>query len=139
MLRTLQPLRHSRGTLVSLGGLLVGILGLVVQWFADPAKFGGFPPGILFLIVFGLLTAVTAKWWWHPVFAVFIAFWIVGVGGLAGQLTPNLTSHNPGTVTGNVIMTLGLAVTFVAGILSMITARRTRRTAPTAPLRAHQR
>ncbi|PWI43641.1 hypothetical protein [Streptomyces sp. ICBB 8177] len=139
MLRTLQPLRHSRGTLVSLGGLLFGVLGLVVQWFANPAKFGGFPPGILFLVAFGLLTAVTVRWWWHPVFAVFIAFWIVGVGGLAGQLTPNLTSHNLGTVTGNVIMTTGLAVTFVVGILSMITARRTRRTAGGAPLRARRR
>jgi hypothetical protein len=130
--------RLSRGTLVSFAGLLVGIGGLVIQWFADSSKFAEalppfgvvFPPGILFIVAFGLLTLLTARWWWHPVFSVFIAFWIVGVGTLAGQLTPNLTSHNAGTVTGNVVMAAGLVLTFVAGILSMITARRTRRTAP---------
>jgi hypothetical protein len=127
----------SRHTLVSLAGLLVGIAGLGIQWIADPAKFSeavpplgtAFPPGIAFIALAGVLTLLTARWWWHSVFAVFIAFWIVGVGTLAGQLTPNLTSGNLGTVTGNVVMTIGLAVTFVAGIRSMLTTRRTQRPA----------
>jgi hypothetical protein len=139
--------RLSRSTLISFAGLLVGIAGLVIQWFADPSKFAeavppfgvAFPPGILFIIAFGLLTLLTARWWWHPVFSVFIAFWIVGVGTLAGKLTPNLTSHNPGTVAGNVIMAAGLILTVIAGVLSMSTARRTRRTARSKPDRVHQR
>lgn len=130
-------LRLSRRTLISFAGLLVGIAGLVIQWFADPSKFAeavppfgaAFPPGIMFIVGAGLLTLLTARWWWHPVFSVFIAFWIVGVGTLAGKLTPNLTSHNPGTVAGNVVMSAGLILTVIAGVLSMITARRTRRTA----------
>ncbi|MDX6262568.1 MAG: hypothetical protein QOH84_4256 [Kribbellaceae bacterium] len=56
--------------------------------------------------------------------------WIVGVGTLAGQLTPNLTSGDLGTVTGNVVMAIGLAVTFVAGIRSMLTTRRPARNTP---------
>jgi hypothetical protein len=141
-------LRHlSRGTRVTFAGLLVGIAGLVVQWFADSSKFAEaippfglvFPPGIAFIAAFGLLTLLTTRWWWHPIFSVLIAFWIVGVGTLADQLTPNLTSDNLGTVAGNVIMAAGLVVSFVAGILSMITARRTRRTTRSEPERASQR
>ena len=146
--------RLSRSTLVSLTGLLVGIVGLVIQWFADPSKFAGaersfgvaFPPGIAFIAASGLLMLVTARWWWHPVFGVFIAFWIVGVGTLANQLPPNLTSHNPGTVAGNVVMAAGLILAAIAGVLSMITALRTRRaarswtpgTVPAQPDGAHQ-
>ena len=143
----LRPRRLSRSTLVLLAGLLVGIAGLIVQWFADPSKFAvasdsfgiPFPPGILFILAFGLLVLLTARWWWHAVFGVIIAFWIAGVGTLAGQLTPNLTSHNPGTVAGNVVMTAGLILAFVAGIRSMITGLRTRRTARSKPDRVHQR
>lgn len=127
----------NRGTLVSLAGLLVGILGLLVQWVADPAKFAKgeqpfgivFPPGILFILGAGLLMLATARWWWHPVFGVLIAFWIVVVGGLSNQLTPNLFSSNPGTVAGNVVMSLGLLEAGVAGVASMVMTLRGRRTA----------
>ncbi|WP_328584697.1 hypothetical protein [Streptomyces sp. NBC_00370] len=143
----LRPRQLSRNTLLSLAGLLVGVVGLVVQWFADPSTFADalppfgvvFPPGIAFIVVFGVLVLLTARWWWHPAFGVFIAFWIVGVGTLAGQLTPNLTSHNLGTVTGNVVMTAGLVLAFVAGLLSMIGARRTQRTRRSAPDQVRQR
>jgi hypothetical protein len=124
--------RPTRATLVSLAGLVVGIIGLLVQWAADPAKFTRgeqpfgitFPPGILFIAGAGLLVLATSRWWWHSVFAVLIAFWIVVVGGLANQLTPNLFSSNPGTVAGNLVMSGGLVLAGVAGVTSMITARR---------------
>lgn len=130
-------LRLSRSTLMSFAGLLVGIVGLIIQWFAEPSKFteavppigAAFPPGILFIVASGLLMLLTARWWWHAVFGVFIGFWIVGVGTLAGKLTPNLASHNAGTVAGNVVMAAGLILAAIAGVRSMITARRTRRTA----------
>lgn len=127
-------LRLNRHTLLAFAGLGVGIVGLLVQWAANPAKFSAaqgffglaFPPGILFIVVAGVLMLATARWWWHPVFGVFIAFWIVGVGGLAGQLTPNLVSSNPGTVAGNVVMSLGLIMAFAAGIAGMVAGRRAR-------------
>jgi hypothetical protein len=122
----------NRGTLVTFGGLLVGIVGLIIQWIADPAKFSGaegtfgisFPPGIAFILVFGLLTLGTARWWWHAAFAVLISFWIVGAGSMAGKMQPNFTSHNLGTVGGTAVMAVGLALAFVAGIVSMRKARR---------------
>ncbi|MFC4907606.1 hypothetical protein [Actinomadura gamaensis] len=137
----------NRNTLAMFAGLLVGIVGLVVQWIADPAKFSeavpplgkAFPPGIAFIVGAALLTLLTARWWWHAVFGAFIGFWIVGVGTIAGQLTPNLTSHNAGTVAGNAIMAVGLASAVVTGVLSMVTARRARRTVRTAPAPARQR
>jgi hypothetical protein len=133
--------RLSRSSLVTFGGLLVGILGLVIQWIADPAKFSGaegtfgisFPPGIAFIAGFGVLMLLTARWWWHPVFGVFIAFWIAGVGTLVGKLTPNLVSHNAGTVTGNAVMAAGLLLAFVAGLVSMAAGRSTRRTTRRRP------
>jgi len=126
--------RLNRNTLIAFAGLLVGIAGLVVQWAADPAKFSAaqgffglaFPPGILFIVVAGLLMLATARWSWHAAFGVFIAFWIVGVGGISGQLTPNLVSTNLGTVAGNVVMSVGLLLTFVAGIASIVSGRRAR-------------
>ncbi|MEU8689877.1 hypothetical protein [Streptomyces sp. NPDC048665] len=131
----------SRSTLITFGGMLVGIMGLIIQWIADPSKFseaGGtfgipFPPGILFIVGFGLLSLLTARWWWHPVFAVLIAFWIVGAGSMADKLQPNLVSDNDGTVAGTVIMAVGLIVAFSAGLVSMFTARRARKSTRNHP------
>jgi hypothetical protein len=130
--------RFSRNTVLSFAGLLAGILGLVVQWVADPAKFADgsrsygitIPPGILFILACGVLMLVTVRWWWHPVFAVLIAFWIVGMGSVADQLQPNLLSHNPGTVAGNVLMSVGLLFAAVTGVAAMVAARRARRRRP---------
>jgi hypothetical protein len=130
-----RPPYLSRPTLITFAGLLVGILGLVIQWIAVPAKFAGaegtfgisFPPGIAILLAFGLLTLFTVRWWWHPVFAVLISFWIAGAGTMAGKTGPNLTSHNVGTVAGTAIMIIGLVASFVAGIVSMRTGLRIRK------------
>lgn len=127
--------RIIRSTLVSFIGLLVGIAGLVVQWIAQPSKFAGaagtfgvsIPPGILFIAAAGLLALLTARWWWHAIFGVLIAFWIVGVGSLANKLQPNLFSDNVGTVAGNVIMAGGLILAAVAGVVSIVISFRSRR------------
>jgi hypothetical protein len=115
-----------RSTGLALGGLAAGVLGLVVQWVADPAKFYPFPPGIAVITAFGVLVVLTARHWWAPVFAVFIALWI-GVGGwAAGQVTPNLRSDDAGTVAGNVVMLLGLAFAAVTGVVAILVGWRAR-------------
>jgi hypothetical protein len=115
-----------RSTKLSLSGLVVGIAGLIVQWIANPVKFGGFPPGIAFIAVAGALVVVASGRWWAPVFAVLISLWIVLGGWAAGQMTPNFRSGNAGTVAGTAVMTLGLAFAAVAGIVAMLVGRRAR-------------
>lgn len=112
-------------TKLSLAGLVVGILGLVVQWIADPAKFHGFPPGIGFVAACGLLVVVTLGRWWAPVFSVLISLWIVFGGLAADKLVPNLRSGDAGTVVGNVVMCLGLLFAAVTGVVAMVVGRRT--------------
>lgn len=109
-----------RSARLSLWGLAVGVLGLVVQWIADPGKFNPFPPGIGFIVAFGALVVLTARHWWAPVFSVLISLWIVVGGWAAGQVTPNLRSGDAGTVAGNVVMLLGLAFAAVTGIVAIL-------------------
>ncbi|QDZ15976.1 hypothetical protein [Humibacter ginsenosidimutans] len=112
----------------ALAGLAVGIVGLVIQWIADPAKFGySFPPGIWFIAAFGLVTILTSRWSFSAVFSVLIAAWIMFGGIATDKLQPNLVSHNLGTVTGNVVMSIGLIVTVVFGIISIVLRLRRRR------------
>ncbi|TQM01792.1 hypothetical protein [Pseudonocardia kunmingensis] len=113
-----------RSTKLALAGLAVGVLGLVIQWIADPAKFPGFPPGIIMIVAAAAIVAFGVRWWWTPVFSVLAGTWIVGGGFLSAQLTANLASGDAGTVAGNVVMSLGLIVAAVAGILAMIEGRR---------------
>ncbi|TQM43231.1 hypothetical protein [Pseudonocardia cypriaca] len=115
-----------RSTKLSLSGLAVGVLGLVVQWIADPAEFPGFPPGIVFIAVCAALVVAASGRWWAPVFSVLISLWILLGGLAAGMLTANLLSGDAGTVAGNVVMSLGLAVAAVAGVVAMLAARRAR-------------
>jgi hypothetical protein len=133
--------RFSRGSLLAYAGLLVGILGLLVQWAADPARFADasasygitVPPGILFIAACGVLMLLTSRWWWHPVFAVLIAFWIDVMGTVADQLPPNLVSRNVGTIAGTVVMALGLLLAGVAGVATMVARFRARRPIPASP------
>ena len=104
---------------LSLMGLAGAVLGLIVQWIADPGKFPGFPPGIIFIAVCAALVVVAAGRWWAPIFSVLISLWII-YGGLAGgDLTANLLSGRAGTVAGNVVMMLGLAFAAVTGVVAM--------------------
>ena len=119
-----------KSTKLSLSGLAVGILGLIVQWIADPGKFPGFPPGIIFIAVCAALVVVASGRWWAPVFSVLISLWIVLGGLAAGKMTPNFRSGNAGTVIGTAVMSLGLAFAAVTGVVAMLASRRTREDVP---------
>ncbi|QYN40638.1 hypothetical protein K1T35_32495 [Pseudonocardia sp. DSM 110487] len=108
---------------LSLCGLAVGVLGLIVQWIADPDKFPGFPPGIIFIAACAALVVAASGRWWAPVFSVLISLWIVLGGLAAGELTANLLSGDAGTVAGNVVMSLGLAFAAVTGVVAMRAGR----------------
>lgn len=113
---------------LSLAGLAVGVLGLIVQWIADPVKFSGFPPGIIFIAVCAALVSVASGRWWAPVFSVLISLWIMLGGLAAGKLTPNFVSNNAGTIVGTAVMSLGLVFAAITGIVAMLAGRRARET-----------
>jgi hypothetical protein len=115
-----------RNTKLSLYGLAIAIVGLVIQWIADPSKFPGFPPGVIVIAVFGALVAFGIRWWWSPIFAVLISVWIVIGGFLGGELVDNLASGAWATIIGNVVMCIGLVIAAITGVLAMIDGRRRR-------------
>jgi hypothetical protein len=116
---------RNRSLLLTLGGLAVGVAGLVLQWIADPDKFGGFPPGIYAIAAAGALTWFGRRWRWSPLAAVLMGLWIVVGGTLAGKLQENLTSGDTLTVAGNLVMAAGLLLAVVAGGTAIAGARRT--------------
>ncbi|WP_169437628.1 hypothetical protein [Longispora albida] len=120
-----------KSTKLSVSGLAVGIAGLIIQWIADPEKFGGFPPGILFIAGCAALVVVASGRWWAPAFSMLISLWIVLGGWAAGQLLPNFRSGDAGTVTGNVVMVLGLALAAVTAVVAMLAGWRARKHAAT--------
>jgi hypothetical protein len=98
---------RSRLTTATLGGLAVGVLGLLLQFIADPAKFGVFPPGIYFVVVAAAILWLHERWRWSPLIAVALGLWIVIGGTLSGDLPANLASSDILTVAGNIVMVLG--------------------------------
>ncbi|TQN32909.1 hypothetical protein FHX37_2897 [Haloactinospora alba] len=87
-----------------------------------PNGLPGFPPGIALILVRGTLVAFWIRWW-TPVSGILISAWIVSGGLLSQELTANLASGEPGTVTGNIVMCAGLVVAAVAGGMAMVRGR----------------
>jgi hypothetical protein len=111
-------LGRTSGARTALTGLGIGIVGLLIQWIADPPKFNGFPPGIIFVAAFGVLVVLTARWWWSPLLATLISLWIVGLG--VGFLIDNLENSNSGLVFGSAVMAVGLYGAAIAGIIGAV-------------------
>jgi peptidoglycan/LPS O-acetylase OafA/YrhL len=97
-----------------LGGLAAGALGLVMQFVAEPAKFGVFPPGLYFVAGVMAIVWLGRRWRWSPLAAVALSMWI--------------------TVGGNAVMVVGLVGAAVANLLA--TFRRPQDRAPRPALDA---
>jgi hypothetical protein len=115
---------RSHLTSATLGGLAVGALGLVIQFVADPAKFGVFPLGLLLVAGAAAIVWLGERWYWSPLIAVALGSWITVGGTLSGDLPANLASSEPLTVGGNVVMVVGLIGSAVVGAVAFVRSRR---------------
>lgn len=105
---------------LTLTGVGIGMVGIVLQYIAMPALFGGFPPGLYFLAAAALLVVLFRRWSWSPLFAVLLAAWITFGGISGGQMAKNLSSGNGLLAVGAVVLQLGLALAIVAGIVAIV-------------------
>jgi hypothetical protein len=124
-------------TRATIAGQVVGVLGLVIQWIAEPSLFSaGFPPGLIYVLSAASIVWLDRRAPWAPIGAVALSLWIV-VGGIAGgNLTDNLRSPNLGVAAGTVVMVLGLLLSVVSGIVAIVRNRRAMTEKPAKPLSA---
>ncbi|WP_199931313.1 hypothetical protein [Streptomyces sp. CB02923] len=114
------PLRSlSPATAGAIGGQLLAGAGLVLQWIGEPARFPGFPPGLVYIAAAAAIVWLDRRSPWSPVAAVVLSLWIVGGGLAGGNLTANLASDTTLMVAGNAVMLLGLGTSTVAGALAI--------------------
>jgi hypothetical protein len=121
----------SAGTLMAIVGLLIGALGILIQFAAAPELFGmafgvPFPPGLIYIVGAVVIVWLDQRSVWSPMAAVALSAWIVLGGLLAGDLTANLTAPDPVLVAVNVVMVLGLLASIVAGIVAVASNMRAR-------------
>ena len=106
-------------------GQVIGIVGLLVQWWAAPQLFGGFPPGIVYVGGAAAIVLLDRRSPWSPASAILLSAFIA-IGGLAGGDTArNLDTGNVGLITGVWILYAGLAVSVIAGVVAIVIGRRT--------------
>lgn len=103
-----------------LGALGVAVVGLLIQFAGDPAKFWPFPPGISFILGAALLVWLMQRWRVAPLAGVLIGAWITFGGVVRGELFSNLVSGGVLTVLGNVVMEAGLLGAVVIGIAAIV-------------------
>jgi hypothetical protein len=107
---------RARLVLTVLTGLGIAVAGLLVQFAADPTKFGVFPLGIVFIVVAAAIVWLARRKRSAPLTGAAIAAWITFGGFTTGELGRNLTSGDLATAAGNVVMMIGLLLAFVTAV-----------------------
>jgi hypothetical protein len=132
----------SAGTLMAIGGLAIGALGILIQFAAAPELFGTafgvpFPPGLIYIAGAIIIVWLDQRSAWSPMAAIALSAWIVFGGLLAGDLVENLMATDPVLVGGNVVMVAGLLFSMIASVVAVASNRRVRTERSPNPLSAH--
>ncbi|OLT03220.1 hypothetical protein BJF90_26485 [Pseudonocardia sp. CNS-004] len=115
---------RSRKLVMVLGALGVAVVGLLIQFAGDPAKFWPFPPGIYFVLGAALVVWLMQRWRVAPLAGILIGAWITFGGVVRGELLSNLASGGLLTVLGNLVMEAGLLGAVVIGIAAIVSPDR---------------
>lgn len=123
----LKLIPRSGATTATLAGLVVGIIGILIQYATTPEKFGGFPPGIYFIGGSAILVWLLQRLSWGTVPAILITLQIIVLGGFVrGELTDNLRSSDVLTVVGNLVLLAGMVFASGAAVVAMVQNFRSR-------------
>lgn len=110
---------RSRKVVAVLGALGIAILGLLIQFAGDPAKFWPFPPGIYFILGAALVVCLMQRWRIAPLAGILIGLWITFGGIVRGELFTNLASGDALTIIGNIVMEIGLLGAVIVGAVAI--------------------
>lgn len=111
---------RSRAIVATLAGLLVGIIGILMQYAVTPEKFPGFPPGVYVIGGCGVLVWLLQRLSWGPLPAILVTLQIIVLGGfIQGELTKNLQSSNMMTVIANLVLLVGMVFASVAAVVAI--------------------
>jgi hypothetical protein len=108
---------------VTVGGLLLGAVGIGVLWAAGVEFPVAVPPGIVILVT-GAVIVSLARWRWAPAIGVVLGLFVAVGWAISPTGWPNLTGENGASIaTGQAIQLIGVLTAVVAG---MVTIRRLR-------------
>jgi hypothetical protein len=108
----------------TIGGLIVGAVGIVILWAAGVAFPFAIPPGIIILTV-GALFVGLGRWRWTPAVGAALGLFVT-IGFLISPTgLDNLTGQSGTAVAlGQGIQQVGVITAFVAGLIATRTAYR---------------
>ena len=110
-------------TKFTIAGLLLGAVGILLQYLTLPEDFPAVPPGPIIVMAAAVFVTLGVRWWWSSLVGVAVALMILIGGTLDGGLIDNLSDF-PGPATGAVLMLMGLVTALIAGVIAATTRRR---------------
>ena len=110
--------RRGTARLVTIGGLVVGAIGIAILWAAGVEFPIAVPPGMIILLS-GALFVGLAPWRWAPAVGSFLGLF-VAVGFLISPTGPSNLAGDAGAsvATGQAIQLVGVVTALVAGVLA---------------------
>ena len=101
--------------IITIAGLLAGVVGIGVLW-ASGIVFPFYPPPGMLILTAGALFVALVRWRWAPLMGTALGLFIV-VGFLASAGVDNLLGgQGAGASIGSAIQILGVVVAAVAGV-----------------------
>ncbi|HEX5596486.1 MAG TPA: hypothetical protein VFX61_10800 [Micromonosporaceae bacterium] len=120
------PGTGTRARAATVGGLLVGALGIAILWAAG-VEFPIYPPPGIIILVAGALFVWFTRWRWSPAVGSFFGLFVTVGFLISPGGVPNLMGEEGLAVAvGQAVQQIGVITAFVSGIVATRTACRGR-------------